>query len=155
MRGKDIDTLGLARQSVRSHRSLSVLEGANAHSAGPCFYACGCEGLWGWGGGWGWCKIKAERRKVINNWFNHDAQINTQTCWNPFQNNPKSKRSGKTNGGSLGAGSVLGCQNGATLNNMDQHGAKRTPKGSPKLPKWIRCAPKGDQKNRKNDVQER
>ena len=44
-------------------------------------------------------------------------------------------------GGSLGAGSVSGRHNGAKWINMDQYGAKMTPKGSNKLPDWSQRHP--------------
>ena len=51
---------------------------------------------------------------------------------------------------SLGVVSFLGWQNEAKWTNMDQYGAKRIPKGSPKLPK-----PKGNKNKRQNDFQKR
>ena len=64
----------------------------------------------------------------------HDAQIDTQICWNPFKNNPKSKRTDThlllKNGGSLGAGSVLGRQVGAKWTNMEPKGYQKKAKGN-------------------------
>ena len=103
-------------------------ESASAHSAGPYFYVCGRVGLWLWVCGVVGLWFTNPKRNKIQVLLINDAQIDTQDCEihsKTIQNLKDSKQIDQIVClASLGAGSVLGRQDGAKWTSMDQHGAK-------------------------------